>query len=436
MYGATDPTRAPALPAARGILLKNGSYHGTLAAARDLGRQGVPVVLMELQPDTPTAHSRYVTRTERSPGLDDLNAYADWLIRFGRSNPGYVLYPTSDDLLWIMDTHRDALATCFHLFQPPAGALYELLNKKRLFQHCQRLGIDHPRTWLPQPGDDLAALAQSLPYPVLLKPQMQAGLRVQTKGAPCHNAAEFLQLWARSDRLFSYKDAVVQRDPQVGQLMVQQFHPEAASQIYSLAGFFDPGHDILLVRAAQKLLQQPVTIGVGLCFEGRAVHARPLAQLQQLMSAVGYHGAFEAEFIHLPQEDRFLLIDLNTRFYGQMGFEIARNLPIARLCYHAAAGEQPQLLDLARTSVSPNDAPADWKCCIRHMLSLLVTTLALGGQMRWAERRRWLRWARTGHVVDPIAAPDDAGPARSYWRGILRNLLRHPRSSLRRFFRA
>jgi D-aspartate ligase len=421
------------LPPVRGMILKNGGYNGTLAAARDLGRHGIPAVLLDSQGDTPTAHSRYVTTVFSAPGLSDLNSYAMWLIDFGRQNPGYVLYPTSDDLCWIMDAHRDELAKWFYLYQPEAGGIYELLNKKRLFLHCQAQGVDHPQTWFPTDGEDMVAFASRLTYPVLIKPQTQAGLRVLIKGAVCHSVNEFLSTWANAESFFSYKPEILERDPTASQLMVQRFYPQAATQIYSLAGFVDPENDIFLVRASEKLLQQPATIGVGLCFESRPIYEKPLQQLRRLISELGYCGAFEVEFIHLKETDSFLLIDFNSRFYGQMSFEIARNLPIARLCYYAAIGDKSKLLTLAASCRDWDHEPL-WKCRIGWMLKLFVTTQTLGGHFTWAERREWLRWARSGNTVDPIYARDDPGPFQSFRRKVFWNMLRYPRSSVRKYF--
>ena len=428
------PANTPsALPPVRGMVLKNGSYNGTLAAARDLGRNGVNVVLMEVLSDTPTAHSRYVEQRVHSPDLTNLDKYAQWLIQYGRENPGYVLYPTSDDLCWIMDAHRDELAKWFYLYQPATGGIYELLNKKRLFHHCQAQGVEHPATWFPEPGHDIAALARTLEYPVLIKPQTQAGLRIHTKGATCYSAQEFLDVWASSDKFFSYKQEVVDRDPSVSHLMVQRFHPEAASQIYSLAGFVDPENDIFLVRASEKLLQQPIAIGVGLCFESRPVYEKPLQQLRRLIQELGYCGAFEVEFVHLKESDRFLLIDFNSRFYGQMQFEISRNLPISRLCYYAAIGDREKLLALAE-SCQEWDHSTVWKCRVNWMLKLFVTTQALAGNLSWAERRHWLNWTSSNNTVDPIHDRDDLEPFQSYKRRAITTLLRHPRSSFRKYF--
>jgi D-aspartate ligase len=413
------------------MLLTIGSHLGTLAAARDLGRHGIPVTLADSDPDTLTAHSRFVSRTLRCPDAAAPEAMAEWLIEFGRREPGHVLYPTTDDMCWLLDRHRDLLATHYYLYQPSPGALQELLNKRRLHAHCRELGIDQPALWTP--AEALSGPA-GMRYPVLLKPQTQAGMRLHIKGMVAHDEAELRAGLQQFASTFTYRPEMVPQGPGLADVMVQAFHPEAAENIYSLAGFYAPEEDICLLRGSQKVLQQPLRIGLGLCFESRPVHPGPARQLRELMDAVGYRGAFEAEFIHLEAEGRFLLIDFNPRFYGQMGFEAARALPVARLCYHAAVGDSAGLRALADSSRGW-DHGARWRFSNRWMLRLFVRTHGLAGNLTREQQRSWLAWPDGAAHDDPLLTPDDPGPARRFRRQIWQNLLRHPRSTLRLLFR-
>ena len=65
---------------------------------------------------------------------------------------------------------------------------------------------------------------------------------------------------------------------------------------------------------------------------------------------IGYFGVFEAEFIRLGDER--LLIDFNPRFFGQMGFDVARGLPIVGLAYEAALGGTQRVTQLLQASAS------------------------------------------------------------------------------------
>jgi D-aspartate ligase len=429
--GADHSRDAQCLPAARGFLLTTGNFLGTLAAARDLGRHGIAVVLADAIAGTVTAHSRFVARDLRCPPIAAPDAWAEWMLDFGRREPGHVLYPTTDNVCWLLEKYGDALSRYFYLYAPRRGATYELLNKKRLHAHCLALGIDQPALWTP--AEALAAPAD-LRYPVLAKPQAQAGMRVNVKGMVAHDESQLRGVLQQFASRYGYRPEMLAYDPGLADVMVQAFHEEAAEHIYSLAGFYAPEHNVYLLRASQKVLQQPLRVGLGLCFESRPVHPEPARQLRQLMDALGYRGAFEVEFIHLASENRFLLIDFNPRFYGQMGFEIARALPVARLCHLAAVGDGDGLRRLA-TEAGQWDDDTRWGFGDRWMLRLFVTTQWLGGNLSRAQRRRWIGWADSTLRADPLLAPDDPEPASVSRRQTWRNLLRHPRSTLRMFLR-
>ncbi|MBD2260928.1 carbamoyl-phosphate synthase [Pseudanabaena sp. FACHB-2040] len=421
------------LPPPKGFLLTMGNYIGTLAAARDLGSHGIPVVLADSQRYSLTSTSRYISRFEKAPSLENFEAFFQWLMNFGQENSGYVLYPTSDDICWLIASRQSELRKFFYLFQPSEESTYELLNKEKLFYRCQSLGIDCPETWVPINPEMQRELARTVSYPVLVKPKTQAGMVLSVKGVLCRSPGELLEAFAMFKRRFFYKPEMLSYDSALTNVMVQSFYPEASEHIYSLAGFFDSASDTYILRASEKVLQQPVKIGLGLCFESREVYEKPARQLRTLLEEVGYKGAFEVEFIHLEDEDRFLLIDFNPRFYGQMGFETARGLPLARLCYFAATGEQQQVDQICKAASNWNHTIL-WKHRILWMLIFFVTTKWLGGNMTRSRRDFWIRWARTGNCYDPIYAADDPKPARSHVWERLVDIVRYPRSSFYKYF--
>src|SRR5512144_2262829 len=142
----SPPPAEPLAPA----LLGDATWYGTLAAARDLGARGVPVTLASDSLLAPARWSRHVARTVRCPRSADPRRLLDWLLAFGEREPGHVLYPTSDDLAWIVATHREELASRFRLFTPSAEGLSRLLDKGSLAREARAAGLDAPETRLPR----------------------------------------------------------------------------------------------------------------------------------------------------------------------------------------------------------------------------------------------------------------------------------------------
>ncbi len=421
------------LPSPQGFLLTMGNYLGTLSAARDLGKHGIPVILLEHQRHTITSASCYISSFQKVPSPEKIEDFIQWLLDFGERNPGYVLYPTSDDMCWAIATRQKQLKKFFYLFQPSEKSIYKILNKGELFECCQLLGIDCPVTWVSGSELEQKNLAEMIAYPVIVKPKTQAGMIVNLKGILCHSSMELLSAFDTFKNCFPYHQHLLDYDPNLASVMVQKFYPEASKHIYSLAGFFDAKNNIYILRAAEKVLQIPLEIGVGLCFESREIDRKPAEQLRAILEYVGYKGAFEAEFIHLASENRFLLIDINPRFYGQMGFEIARDLPIARLCYFAAIGDEREVQRLGKLA-SNYDRNVGYKYRALWMLNLLVFTKFISGKMSRVERYFWIEWSKTDNCYDPIYHPDDPNPLWAYiWDRVV-NFIKYPRSSFRIYF--
>jgi D-aspartate ligase len=75
-----------------------------------------------------------------------------------------VLYPTSDDLVWLYAVHGAELSRNFKLYQPAANALYKLLNKRELLAACEAVGIDTPQTRAPEDEAGVARAAREVSF--------------------------------------------------------------------------------------------------------------------------------------------------------------------------------------------------------------------------------------------------------------------------------
>src|SRR2546430_6977686 len=104
------------------ILLGNPGWTGTLAAVRVLGRAGVPVIVMDDRRLPHSRFSRHATRFVRCPSLES-GAFVEWLLEFGKREPGMVVYPTSDSLSYLYALHQDRLGKYFTLSLPPLSSM-------------------------------------------------------------------------------------------------------------------------------------------------------------------------------------------------------------------------------------------------------------------------------------------------------------------------
>ena len=177
-----------------------------------------------------------------------------------------------------------------------------------------------------------------------------------------------------------------------------------------------------------KVLQRPRRLGIGLCFASAAVPDDLRARATRLLDSLGYFGVFELEFIR--SRGRYLLIDMNPRFYNQIQLDVTRGLDLPMLAYASAVGDDDRVSLLAGLA-SPDGAERVF--CNRIGLGILLSAQRLFGSMTSAEAARWRAWTRDHEaaLVDPISADDDPGPTLAEGMGQVFGCLRHPRAFMR-----
>jgi D-aspartate ligase len=412
------------------ILLTMADYYGTLAAARCLGRLGVPITMAESKLLAPARWSRYVTRRVECPDVGDSEAFLEWLLRFGEENPGHVLYPTSDDMAWLFALHREQLAPYFLMYQPEVSAIYALLNKQRLHDLCKDVGLEVPDTWFAEGEADLERVAAEARFPVLLKPQTQILFESHVKGSQVERASELLPRYREFLEKNHYGRKLLAYDARANRPMVQAFYAEAAQNIFSLSGFVDRTGELFVARGALKVLQRPRKLGIGLCFEEVPVDAQLAEKLRQLCKKLGYFGTFEVEFIRAG--GRQLLIDFNPRFYSQMGFDIARGMPLPLFVYEAASGHEARLAEVAREALAWKGA-GQHIYCHRGIFELLLRVQGLSGRLSSEEVAHWREWyaRHRERAVDAVIDTKDWMPWAVDVALHLRSYVRHPKGFIR-----
>lgn len=409
---------APTTPG-EGALLFLGDFNCTLATARCLGQRGIDVALVDRSPWAVARASRYVRHFERLPAgrADD---FMEWLIERGRGGgrgrrranfSGRVLFPASDEQVFLFARHQRELSRYFRLFQPPFDTIYRILNKQRLYEACAHAGVEYPATWYPRGEAEVRELAPAIHVDVMIKPRTQIQLESKTKGRTISRDGSEVDAYLQFVRDNHYGPEISAHDPDIGWPMLQAYHSSRTHRIYGLSGFIDSSGKPPAMRAATKLLQSPRDMGAGVCFETAPVDRTLAGRVQDLCRELKYYGIFDIEFIE--HNAKFLLIDFNPRVYNQMAFEIARGLPLPYMHYLAALNDRARLAEVYQ-SASDWQPRGDEAYCDALHLSLLNATQRIQEAIGGSKSEDWGRWMRQRRhrLTDPVRLPEDPGPAR------------------------
>mgnify|MGYP001791439022 FL=1 len=413
-------------------MMTMGNYGGTLAAVRSYGKHSHPTLLATSITSTLSHRSRYLSEALESPPVEDFEQFFSWLMAYGQQKPGVFLYPSSDDMTWLIAYYRDQLSQYYKLYSPDVETIYALLNKPKLHAVAETLGIPVPTTISPISVEELEAQADDLTYPVLIKPRTQIGMIRRQKGQVCESREQLLDIYPAYQQKFCYHPFLIGFDSDVSWPMVQSFHASAGQNTYSVAGFVDEKQEIFVSRFSAKVLQFPIRVGVGLCFESRPPNPKAVDYIKALCKAVGYYGVFEVEFI--VDGDQLLLMDFNPRFYGQMAFELGRELPLDQLVLAYASNNYEYGKTVQQQDQKWNHNRV-YRFSNRWRLWLILTTQSIAGNFSWAERRQWLAWSSQADVgFDPVYTDDDPNPRRADIKSVIKGGIKHPRSTFKTFF--
>jgi predicted ATP-grasp superfamily ATP-dependent carboligase len=405
-------------------LLLMPEYDGTLAAARSLQKMGVPVHVASSQPLAPALWSRGVKRRLRSPAFKRGPTHVlEWLLEHGTREPGAVLYPTSDEMAWLISRHKNALKDHYRLYSPGIETLRAVLDKRRLYMACAMIGIDVPRTWYPEDEAELTRITGASTH-FLVKPRTQVFFKSQAKGGLTHSLADLKRVW-QDYRRSSFAPELVADMEDITIPMVQEFIAVAKQGVHSISGFVNKEGKILATRGSCKLLQLPPSAGIGVCFESLEPDPKLVTAIATLCQRLGYFGVFEVEF--LQSDDRHLLIDFNPRYYGQMEFDIARGMELPWLAHLSALDDEPAAINESQSMLPDQAHPQSYRNRLAVEWRLAVG--GLGGAVSRDEIQHWRAWLRNnnGCSVDAFLNRSDPGPSLAAFASILWSSMRHPR---------
>ncbi|MEE1751102.1 carboxylate--amine ligase [Streptomyces sp. SP18CS02] len=302
---------------------RNPFHHGTLGAARSLGRAGVPVHAVIESPAGPAARSRYVSGSHPPPADNELTSVLAALDRVADRLAGpAVLVPMDDAGALAVEQLRPRLHPRFRLPDQPSGLTARVSDKAELARTCRELGIPHPRTLEPADVEEAVAMARSLGLPVVAKwsrPWLLpagSGLRSTTVvGTP----REVRELYG--DRARAGSALLLQRLLPPGRGLDWFFHAYCErSGVCGVAG------------TGRKERSWPDAAGltaVGVWAPNPAVER--LAR--DLVAALGYRGIVDLDFRLDPATGTYHLLDFNPRpgaqfrlFTDPAGLDVVRAL--------------------------------------------------------------------------------------------------------------
>ncbi|GAA0571148.1 hypothetical protein GCM10010172_64500 [Paractinoplanes ferrugineus] len=318
-----------------GAVVLGGDYQG-LGIVRSLGRQGVPVVVVDDERSVAAA-SRWTTRSVRVrslrgdedvlAALSGLSALSGLAGLSGLGGPdGWVVFPTRDENVAALSRHRSALRSAgWRIPAPQWDCVRVAWDKRETYRLARKLGVPSPRTWFPLDEDDLDEV--DLSAPVIVKPAIKENFFYATRA----------KAW-RADtrpalrRHFARAASIVPP----GEILVQEMIPGDGQ--YSYCAFVRDGA-VVADMTVRRTRQHPSDFGRASTFVQTVALPGLTAPSLVFLREIGYYGLVEVEYKRDPRDGEFKLLDVNARTWGYHTLGRAAGVDFPWLLFRDQLGE-------------------------------------------------------------------------------------------------
>jgi predicted ATP-grasp superfamily ATP-dependent carboligase len=287
-----------------GAVVIGGDYQG-LGIARSLGRQGVPVCVLDDEYSI-ARFSTYVTHTVRAADLRDERRTVDALLDAGRRLrlDGWVVFPTRDETVAALSKNRDELMHMYRVPTPEWRVTECAWDKRQTYQIAQALGIPTPREWRAKSMEELRELKPG--FPIAVKPAIKEHFFYATRAKAwrANNWAELEDFYARAVSTIGAEEVIL-----------QDLIPGDSRQQHAYCAFFKEGrsHGSMVVRRTR---QHPPEFGRSSTFAETLEEPVLEEMSERFLKAIDYYGLVEMEYKLDSRDGQYKLLDVNARTWG------------------------------------------------------------------------------------------------------------------------
>ncbi|MFN8524211.1 MAG: ATP-grasp domain-containing protein [Chloroflexota bacterium] len=376
--------RQPSETRPRGAIVIGGDHQG-LGIVRSLGRQGIPVWVLDDERSISVA-SRYATRCLPWPTKGD-GIQAQYLVDLAAQHDlaGWAVFPTRDETVAMIARNHPILSEWLTLTTPPWEVTRWAYDKRLTHELAAEAGVDAPTTVIVDATSDLRQFEGRFPW--IIKPAIKQDFYAHTH-AKAWRVDDVNQLRAR----YREASALIPAD----QIMIQELIPGSGGAQFSFAALCNRG-DVLASLTARRARQHPMDFGHASTYVETIEH--PVVELtaRRLLQVMRYTGLVEVEMKHDSRDGKYKILDINARTWGWHTVGRRAGVDFPHLLWRMLQGEQ---LETIR-----GQAGVRWA---RLATDLPTAAIEIArGRMSFVDYARSFR----GPIELSVLAPDDPLPA-------------------------
>jgi predicted ATP-grasp superfamily ATP-dependent carboligase len=300
----------------------------TLAFARSLGRQGVPLHFFG---SGAGRWSRYRTRHMRCPAVENADEFLPWLRDQVRSGAITRIAPTTDLIAYYTAVLRHEFAPEVQRTIAPLTEIETCLIKSRFSAAAALPGESELPTLSAEGLDQAMKAAARIGFPLMLKPNSHLVVGFAERGSLVLDQADLARHFKPYD-VAPGQESLAWLYPELRWPILQRYLPSARQRVYSVSGIKDADGGVLSACVSYKSEQWPPHVGVSTVQVG-CDDAHILERGLQIVNRILSRGIFEIEL--LADGGELHPIDLNPRAFGFISLDMARGSDLPWLWYRA-----------------------------------------------------------------------------------------------------
>jgi len=301
----------------KGVVVIGGHING-LGIIRAFAASGIPAGVILTKPYDIAHYSRhasgYETAFKMAEQPDELE---EALKRRSAQWKGWALFPSNDEALAALARNRQRLESEYLVLAPPAELIPYFLDKERMLNVAQSIGIQVPVCYGPAVPD--TAARPDIRYPVIVKPTVghrfadRFGRKVFVAG----NRAELAEAVSRAGRAGT-------------PCRIFDVVPGADNRVYCYCVYMNANGIPRAECTIRKLRQSPAFFGVSRVAEISAHIPEVREGIIAFLRKIGHRGIAVAEYKHDPRDNTFRFLEVNGRsvIYNSLlrrsGMDLAR----------------------------------------------------------------------------------------------------------------
>jgi len=304
-----------------------GAHIQALGICRVLGHHGIPIAVLDGSKYNLAHHSRYCSKfiqVEDSKLLSRLLS-----VGFTGSYNGWLLMPTNDRHVKLLSENKEELSRFYKVVVDDWEKVRIFYHKSLSYPMIERLDIPAPKTIVTESLDQLEQLADSMLFPVIIKPSVMVDFYslFKKKAILCESKALLIKEMRRVLEFLSFSD-----------ILIQEVIPGDSYNQYSV-GLFAWEGEIKAHVTARRARQHPIDFGNATTFAETVQLPLIEEYASAIMQDIKYSGLAEVEFKYDHRDGQYKFLEVNPRTWKWHTLANYAKIPLLETVYMHYTGE-------------------------------------------------------------------------------------------------